>query len=923
MAEQIREFIDQYAMGMADLEYVYATEMESSLMTAEDNRAKADFPINYLGRRGGGGGDRLELQMSEFGPQDAYHTCKVCTATECAGHWGLIEFPFSKTGRDGERLMIFHPNYINVIKDILSVVCQTCWRLIPNQQDPLVKEKLATILAAAPAKRLSMLKELVTKTTKHSGCSRMEESGKGVGMICSTSYKVLGSEYGIKVQATPTNKPKEKKGIKRKKPEKENVEPDGDTDDEDIEAKTKEITGKVQEISLRPQDVFNGFMLIDESSKDRAKYVPDLEYLGLTKKYLAGLFMTNMLIMPTQYRPRTNKAKNDKLTVLISGIMDTCAAYETSTKGDTGKEKDLFIKVSEYYFTISSKIGQKKGIYRSKIEGKRPGFGARSVIIPSETNIGEIEIPEVIARGLTSRPVLVTEDNIEALQELMYEGHIGQIEKVRGKNPGRWIRIEADNYSDKAAHVLEVGDRVRPHLKTGDIIVTGRQPTQNQQNLFGVVVKVVPGNVMKININYTGPLGADFDGDTMWIISPQTDEAAEEVLELMNIGRHVRSHQKGIPIYALTYNAVVAASLLTFPDTIIDKDLYEECTFTYRQHERMKTLPERLRKYNVDPSSGHALFSSLLPPDFYYKGGDKFKYVEISEGILHNGGMLSNSTVGTSSGSIVDRMSLMYEENYLVTTNFINDATKMLSVFIDAYGFSVSYEDCLFGLQKGIEATLSEKIDEAYRTILKLKPPETSFEEKKYEKAITGIVNGLKSVAAGVFLDVNRFENSLLVMSELVSGTKGKEGNVAGIVISLGQQILLGQRMPRSVTDEQRSIITQRPGSVLPEARGYIRNSFVSGLTPNETQQLAASGREGMVSTATITPNLGKMQRLLQRGLENIFTYKGSAVFHDNVVLDFCYGGDSMDGVSLMRVDNVFQPYDLKTMADIINAELS
>lgn len=50
-----------------------------------------------------------------------------------------------------------------------------------------------------------------------------------------------------------------------------------------------------------------------------------------------------------------------------------------------------------------------------------------------------------------------------------------------------------------------------------------------------------------------------------------------------------------------------------------------------------------------------------------------------------------------------------------------------------------------------------------------------------------------------------------------------------------------------------------------PAARGFVRNSFYSGLSPTEFLFHAISGREGLVDTAVKTAETGYMQRKLMK----------------------------------------------------------
>lgn len=51
----------------------------------------------------------------------------------------------------------------------------------------------------------------------------------------------------------------------------------------------------------------------------------------------------------------------------------------------------------------------------------------------------------------------------------------------------------------------------------------------------------------------------------------------------------------------------------------------------------------------------------------------------------------------------------------------------------------------------------------------------------------------------------------------------------------------------------------------IPAAKGFVRNSFFSGLTPTEFFFHTMAGREGLVDTAVKTAETGYMQRRLMK----------------------------------------------------------
>lgn len=73
-----------------------------------------------------------------------------------------------------------------------------------------------------------------------------------------------------------------------------------------------------------------------------------------------------------------------------------------------------------------------------------------------------------------------------------------------------------------------------------------------------------------------------------------------------------------------------------------------------------------------------------------------------------------------------------------------------------------------------------------------------------------------------------------------------------------------------------------------PEAKGFVENSFYSGLTPTEFFFHTMGGREGLVDTAVKTAETGYMQRrLVKVKLIGFLSLKYSIILFDKKWLLF------------------------------------
>jgi len=136
------------------------------------------------------------------------------------------------------------------------------------------------------------------------------------------------------------------------------------------------------------------------------------------------------------------------------------------------------------------------------------------------------------------------------------------------------------------------------------------------------------------------------------------------------------------------------------------------------------------------------------------------------------------------------------------------------------------------------------------------------------------------------------------------------------MVACVGQQIIAGHRVADGFQD--RSLPHFPKNAKEPPAKGFVRSSFYSGLSPTEFFFHAISGREGLVDTAVKTAETGYMQRrlmkvrflvciwprshddLLLQALEDLTTrYDLSVRNSTGGVVQFHYGDDGLDPACL------------------------
>ncbi|KAG6371772.1 hypothetical protein JVT61DRAFT_9127 [Boletus reticuloceps] len=123
----------------------------------------------------------------------------------------------------------------------------------------------------------------------------------------------------------------------------------------------------------------------------------------------------------------------------------------------------------------------------------------------------------------------------------------------------------------------------------------------------------------------------------------------------------------------------------------------------------------------------------------------------------------------------------------------------------------------------------------------------------------------------------------------VTTGLKGSHINISHISVCVGQQsveehrILFGFRhwtLPHFMKDNSS-----------PEAREFMENSYLRGLTHQECFFHAMAGREGLIDTAVKTAETGYIQHCLIKVLEDVMVcYDGTMRNSLGDLIQFIYG---------------------------------
>lgn len=525
--------------------------------------------------------------------------------------------------------------------------------------------------------------------------------------------------------------------------------------------------------------------------------------------------------------------------------------------------------------SIMSRLKGKEGRIRGFLMGKRVDFSARSVISPdSHMDVDQVGIPEVVAQKLTV-PIHVMASNLEAVRALVRDP-VGPAKAICRDGKCAVILALADR--EKEAKGLNVGDVVDRCLQDDDIVLFNRQPSLHLGSMMGYRVLICKGSrTFRLNLACTGVSNADYDGDEMNVHVPQDPASQAEARLLMAVPQHIISAQSNKPSIGLVQDTLIGAWLLS-----------GEGTRLTRQQMCVLHLCLQYPKQDVAPRrhfTGREAVSLLLPPTLTYSNSKTG--VVIEAGALQNG-RLCRQTLGTASGSLIHHLWLFYGPT--VTQEFLSDCQRLVGRWLQWRGFSIRLSDCepdaviRDKIQSLVALAESKTAEIARNEALQDNPPEI------LEEAIASIANKVLT-DAGKIVHSRLNEASNALYQDVLSGAKGSLVNITQLMGLVGQQSVEGQR-----------VNPEAPLTAGLSCKGFVKNSYFQGLSPQEFFMHTMAGREGLIDTSVKTSSTGYLQRKLMKGMESIrVLYDGTCRNSRQNIIQFEYGGDGYDAVYLVR----------------------
>jgi DNA-directed RNA polymerase beta' subunit len=820
-----------------------------------------------------------------LGVLDKDSVCGTCnmTANNCPGHCGLITFPS----------MFLNPLVNKYAIYCAQCVCNGCGQLLVRDRNILKKEGIDSLRDLPRLRKLAELcktQRCTNEIHKTPFINPDYEPTKIKG-----ERKVMCRYLGDKNKGKPFEQPVEKLYSIFKNISKEDLLLMG------------------FENGAHPMNFcMGGLIVIDPSCR------PYVVQDGIQKPdYLTSVYI-DILKVIKDYDDSLERDKTDKGVVDREALLDKLF-FNVSHFMDNG-DNGYIKSPDEPIIGVKQRLLRKEGYIRKYAMGKRVNFCFRSVAGPGVfLPFGCVGIPAFFKKTLTI-PEVVTLYNHKRILSLYNKGEVNFLvlnSSTAGNKRGCRIKIDERTIKKYEPHVGDIAERWLTEKDSG---IINRQPTLHASGFLGHRFIFHPDLNIKSHPLITTAYNLDYDGDELNGHVPQTLQSQVEVEGVANVKENIMSNQSNRPMMGLIFNLPVSAYILSQITYLIPTIDWNDClSRCLVDNDRVYSLEDRLRLHKVPMYSGRALFSLLLPEDFFYNK----KGLKIKNGILIEG-LVTKDHIGPSSNSIVHVMHKIYGANTVV--RFFTEGQWLLDWFSKWHGVTVGYGDCVIKeeTEKKIKDIVKSATTRALLQIEALTSPRNKVEKEKYERDVLGILKSISSEAAKEGISTLDITNNLKMLID--SKSKGSPANISSIIAIIGQQDINGKRPEMRMNGGKRF----SPYSDLDDedvtARGFVAENFLEGLRPLSFLFHAASSREGLVDTAVKTAHVGDLHHRIGKVLEDVhISYNGCVSDKHNIFqFSFMEGADvsCMIPSKSMALGETINIIDWETIVEKLNNDV-
>jgi DNA-directed RNA polymerase beta' subunit len=325
-------------------------------------------------------------------------------------------------------------------------------------------------------------------------------------------------------------------------------------------------------------------------------------------------------------------------------------------------------------------------------------------------------------------------------------------------------------------------------------------------------------------------------------------------------------HLAAIP-YQLVSPAANSPIIGIFQDSLLGSYRFTRSNIKLSKREAMNIL---MMFKNIDVNkilekkeelTSFDILSQILPPitmkfkTKLYEDSESTEYNNNNILEIRNGdylrGQIEKSVLGGSTKGIIHR--IFNDFGYMAASNFIDDLQNIITEYMKTSSFSVGISDLVSDRKTSsqIIQIINDQKMEVQSLIEKIhlgifKNETASSNSVEFEARVTNLLNKATD-KAGKIGRASLSKNNRFVMI-VNSGSKGSPINISQMISCVGQQSPEGKRIPYGF--DSRTLPHYSKFDDSPNSRGFVENSYISGLTAPELFFHAMGGRIGLIDTA-------------------------------------------------------------------------
>lgn len=574
----------------------------------------------------------------------------------------------------------------------------------------------------------------------------------------------------------------------------------------------------------------------------------------------------------------TNSSKELSAIQILVNTSMMGTSFSNSKTSITSNSKEIQCGLST--------LATKHGIIRNKELGGRTVNAARATIAGDCTvELGSLSVSQYVAKRLQISEMVTSYnyDRMVAIFTNRNTGYPGCTVKIDGIT-GQKYNVAALPSNAK----LNIGDILERDHMEGEAVAFNRAPTLQASGIGNHLLKISddPSQaVIIMNPSVCKNYDADFDGDSMTIFAYPSIAASIESRILLSLDNSLIKAKNSSILNCEIEDTVIGAAKLS-TDSV-----------KYRKHTVMRffrfgNCPD-FSKFGRDHEfSGRDIISMLfekIPFDYRRKPNcahdNYIQFMDLGEPlevVIENGvfksGVIDNESIGSVNGSIFHVVANKYDKN--TAMKLIEDMQYAINAYLmHASGISITSYD-IIPSKDAVKANnmliqdVLNKHDNNYKKMLKrgINPPVGKSLYDHFEMlTLETLKISDKTSMLNVFQN-NYIDNNYVGMVKF--GSKGKIQNLTNVSGCIGQVTVATRRLAQTYSAGRTSPYFPR-FSGDPEPRGFIKNSYVSGMTSSQHIGASCSGRADLLA------------RALDTAISGDFTRKGVYAVQSNVVNNY------------------------------------